>query len=307
LTCSCSIAFTYLVDKPLENSDDGIVRGFSQSVCWFIGAAIVGSSCYRPVAASSDADFGTDLRPPDAKAPNSDDGDLSDASVDGNLSSGDPTLSRAPRVCTTGVASSQIDAQFATWKSFSYVPDPRPVTQSFDLCNAGSDSVIASHNQYAAPAVSFENQPAFGLARSVRVAAPFRFSYVVESVNQMNDTVPTQAGGSAWSSMVDGKMGGIAIERNAGDGRYMLRAQTQGGQSGTAIIGQLQPPFRVSYAGDFSNGQFTASVTITTGTTQQMVSLQVAVPINEFQLAVATIRYEPDRQTSMTLSELILP
>jgi hypothetical protein len=302
LTCSCSIAFTYLVDKPSENSDDKPVRGPSLSAYWFIGAAmIVGTSCYRPVAASSDADLGTDLRPPDAKAPNS------DASVDGNLSSGDPSLNRAPRVCSTAVANSLVDAQFAAWKSFSYVPDPRPVMQSFDLCSAGSASVITSHNQYAAPAVSFENQPAFGLVRSIRVTAPFRFSYVVENVNQMNDTVPTQAGGSARSPVVDGKMGGISIERNAGNGEYLLLAQTQGGEAGTAMIGQLQPPFRVSYAGDVSNGQLTASVTITTATTQQMVSLQVAVPINEFQLAVATIRYEPDQQTSMTLSELILP
>jgi hypothetical protein len=258
------------------------------------------------VTASSDAEPVIGMRPPDATVLTFDGGAGSDAGIDGNLSGGDPSLNRAPRICNTMVANSVIDMQFAGWKSFSYVPDPRPVMQSFDLCHSGG-AVITIHNQYSAPAVSFENQPAFGIARSVKVVAPFRFSYVVESVDQMNDTVPTQAGASARSPVVAGNMGAILIQRNAGDGQYMLLAQTQGGQAGTAMIGQLLPPFRVDYAGDFGNGQLTATVTFTTPTAQKIVSLQVAVPINEFNLAIGTIRYEKDRQTSMTISELILP
>jgi hypothetical protein len=100
---------------------------------------------------------------------------------------GDPSLSRAPRVCTTTATDAEIASAHNGWAIRSDAPSGATALHQAFLCDVGGDATIAFRNSYTGTQVGKSDRPRIFLQKNTAIA-DVDYSYVVESVSQGMET-----------------------------------------------------------------------------------------------------------------------
>jgi hypothetical protein len=257
------------------------------------------SGCYRAPSSNGDANVPIDSHL--ASVDSSPDGSIADAA-----NPGDPTLARAPRVCNATVPATEIDVLFPNWKSVVYVGTAQAFPR-FCHCIINGVDVVKLSTTYDPPQVVVGQQPAIGLTRQRSIAAPFKLSYVVESIDQSNESIPGFAGAFALSrGAAASDYSIISIARMRNTGQYSMVIDNKGAQAAPVPMAAFVPPFRVDFRVDRVGGQFTATTTIRTAVARFEYTATADV-YGDFETIIGINRYVPDLTTAMTISELSLP